>query len=167
MTDQESVLSYYQRATCSSQWLEFNRALAVELSAGLPPEEIRLLFRRIGERMAATMPVERCDTVRALREQMNQRWDAIGWGFADLHEQDDHLRITHACSPLAMAFGAESAGWACGFFEGAYQSWFAAQGIPASLRVRADTEETDAGADAVAATAAARQVVLRLGRFQP
>lgn len=155
MTDKDLFLSYYERSTCSAQWMEFNRAFAAELSAGLPPEDIRQLFRRIGERIALALPVERCDTVEQLRDGFNARWEAIDWGFALLEEQPDHLGIVHACSPLAMAFGPDTADWAAGFFEGAYQTWFAAQGTPADLRVRADV----AGADGLP------QVMLRLGRF--
>ena len=157
MTDKDTILSYYQRITCSAQWMEFNRAMAAELSAGLPPEEIRLLFRRIGERVAQALPVARCDTLDELGAGFNARWNAIDWGFATLVEVDDHLQITHACSPLAQAFGPEAPDWAGGFFEGAYQDWFAAQGTPPGLRVRAEA----AGADGPA------QVVLRLGRFAP
>ncbi len=134
--------------------MEFNRALAAELSAGLPPEEIRLLFNRIGERIAQALPVARCDTVDELNSHFNARWDSIEWGFASLHEEADHLRITHACSPLAMSFGPGAEDWVGSLFEGAYQSWFVAQGIPGGLRVRADAP-SDSGPE----------VVLRLGRF--
>lgn len=136
--------------------MEFNRALASELSAGLPPEDIRDLFRRIGERVAQALPVDRCDTVEQLHTGFNARWESIDWGFATLHEQSDHLQIIHACSPLAMAFGPESKAWATGFFEGAYQAWFVAQGTPPDLRVRADVSEPDGWP----------QVSLRLDRFQ-
>jgi hypothetical protein len=134
--------------------MEFNRALAAELSAGLPPEEIRQLFRRIGERVAAALPIARCDTVEQFRAGFNSRWASIDWGFATLQEQPDHLGIVHACSPLAMAFGPDAADWAGGFFEGAYQTWFAAQGTPAELQVRAQSS----GADDLP------QVVLHLGK---
>ncbi|MDM0013467.1 cellulose biosynthesis protein BcsD [Variovorax sp. J22P168] len=154
MTDQDNFLSYYQRSTCSAQWMEFNRALAAELSAGLPPEDVRQLFRRIGERVATALPIERCDTMEQLTAGFNIRWEAIDWGFATLQEEGDHLRIVHSCSPLAMAFGPESGDWAGGFFEGAYQAWFAAQGTPAELHVRAE------GADARGLP----QLVLRLER---
>lgn len=157
MTAKDPILDYYERATCSVQWMDFNRALAAELSAGLPSEELRLLFRRIGERIAQALPVARCDTVEELSTSFNARWSTINWGFASLHDDGDHLRITHACSPLATAFGPESQDWAPGFFEGAYQTWFSAQGIPSSLRVRAD--DMDAGG--------LPQVVLLLGRFPP
>jgi len=153
MTD-KAILSYYERSTCSVQWLEFNRALAAELSAGLPPEEIRQLFRRIGERVAVALPIERCDTVEQLRAGFNRQWKSIDWGFATLQEKSDHLGILHACSPLAMAFGPDATDWAGAFFEGAYQTWFAAQGTPAQLKVRAD----GSGAGELS------QVFLRLGR---
>jgi hypothetical protein len=156
MTDQDPILAYYERITCSAQWMEFNRAMAAELSAGLPPEEIRLLFRRIGERVAKALPVARCDTLDELRWHFNARWEAIDWGFATLVEDDEHLRITHDCSPLATAFGPQAQDWASGFFEGAYQVWFAAQGTPPGLRVRAQAQPA----------AAPSQVLLRLGRFQ-
>lgn len=157
MTDKDLILSYYERVTCSVQWMEFNRALAAELSAGLPPEELRLLFRRIGERVADALPVARCDTVDELGSAFNARWQSIDWGFATLREDGDHLRITHACSPLATSFGPEAGDWASGFFEGAYQTWFSGQGTPTALRVRAETAEAGAGLP---------QIVLRLGRFQ-
>lgn len=157
MTDKDLILSYYERVTCSVQWMEFNRALAAELSAGLPPEELRLLFRRIGGRMADALPVARCDTVDELRSAFNARWQSIDWGFATLHEDGEHLRITHACSPLAMSFGPEAGDWASGFFEGAYEAWFAAQGTPAALHVRADGADSGGGLP---------QIVLRLGRSQ-
>jgi len=157
MTDKDPILSYYQRISCSAQWMEFNRAMAAELSAGLPADEIRQLFRRIGERVAQALPVARCDTLDQLSAGFNARWAAIDWGFASLDEDADFLRITHACSPLAQSFGAEAEDWAAGFFEGAYQDWFAAQGLPPGLSVRADASAPDASA----------QLVLRLGRFQP
>ncbi|RZL86161.1 MAG: hypothetical protein EOP82_30695 [Variovorax sp.] len=157
MTDKDTFLRYYERSSCSVQWMEFNRAFAEELSAGLPPEEIRQLFYRVGERLAQAMPLVRCDTLDDLRSGFNARWDAIDWGFTTLQDDGESLQIVHACSPLAMAFGPESGEWAAGFFEGAYQAWFAAQGIPPALRVRAQ------------GTGAAElpQVHLRLGRFQP
>jgi hypothetical protein len=158
MNDPDLILDYYQRTSCSVQWMEFSRALGAELSLGLPADEIRRLFYRIGERLARAMPVERCNTLDELQNAFNARWSAIDWGFSELQETDEHLRITHACSPLAMAFGPEATEWAAGFFEGAYQDWFATQGIPTSLRVQTDAARDGAGA------APLPQVHLRLGR---
>jgi hypothetical protein len=156
MTLPLTALAYYERNACSTQWLEFNRALALELSAGLPPEENRQLFARIGERVAQQFPLARCNSVGELEAAFNARWEAIGWGFSRLEEGPETLSITHACSPLAMAFGTDAADWTLGFLEGAYQAWFQAQGSPAGLRVRAMPAPEDAP-DA--------QVHLALGKF--
>ncbi|WP_307690264.1 cellulose biosynthesis protein BcsD [Variovorax ginsengisoli] len=158
MTSTDSLLGYYERNACSPQWLEFNRGLALELSAGLPSEEIRALFKRIGSHMAQAMPLARCDSLQELQAEFNARWASIAWGFSSLREEEDFLEIIHACSPLAVAFGPASSEWISGFFEGAYQVWFAAQGIPSVLRVRAEEP---------AITSAASQIVLRLSRVHP
>ena len=146
MISDDVLLQYYERITCSPQWLEFNRALAAELGAGLPPAELRALFFRIGERVAQSMPVPRCDTLEQLQAAFNARWESIGWGFAALQDNGEHLHITHACSPLAIAFGEPSVDdWAVGFLEGAYQAWFVAQGLPSTLFVRAMPHESGTG----------------------
>ena len=157
MNCSSSALAYYERTACSAQWLAFNRALAAELGAGLPPDENRRLFARIGERVAAQFPLARCSTLAELEDAVNARWEAIGWGFGRLEEGAETLAITHDCSPLAMAFGTEAVGWTSGFLEGAYQAWFRAQGSPAGLRVHAV-----AGDDG---EPAATQVRLALGKF--
>lgn len=155
MTTNTSPFSYYERATCSVQWLDFTRALAAELSAGLPPEENRRLFFRIGERVANSLPVARCGTLTELQDAFNARWQSIAWGFVTLEEDAQQLTIVHACSPIAMAFGPDTTDWVAGFFEGAYQAWFGAQGSPAELRVRADVAPAADGLPVV---------VLKLGR---
>lgn len=150
-----SLFGYYERITCSPQWLDFNRAMAAELSAGLPPEENRRLFSRIGERVAQSLPVARCGTLDELQTAFNARWESIDWGFVTLEESAGELTIAHACSPLAMAFGPDTADWTAGFFEGAYQAWFNAQGSPSELKVRADVAPAADGLPTVA---------LKLGR---
>ena len=159
MTPPSPALAYYERTACSAQWLAFNRALSIELSAGLPPEENRRLFARIGERVARELPVARCNTLGELEEAFNARWESIGWGFGRLEEGAQALSITHDCSPLAVAFGADAAGWTSGFLEGAYQAWFQAQGSPAGLRVQAMASNQEAADTPVT------QVRLALGKF--
>jgi hypothetical protein len=146
MTD-EFTLNYYERITCSSQWRSFNRALAAELIESLPEEENRKLFARIGRRMAQDLPLARCDTLAQLQDAFNARWERIDWGFGTLGEAEDHVAIVHACSPMAMAFGSGTSGWTEGLLEGAYQTWFAAQGMPTLLGVRARSAGEEADAD--------------------
>lgn len=156
MTPTSPALAYYERTACSAQWLAFNRALAIELSAGLPSEENRRLFARIGARVAQQLPLAHCNTLAELEAAFNARWESIGWGVSRLEEGAETLSITHHCSPLAVAFGTDAAGWTSGFLEGAYQAWFHAQGSPAGLRVQAMTGEEEA---------ATTQVRLALGKF--
>jgi len=153
----ETVLQHYERRACSAQWLAFNRGMAAELSAGLPPEDLHQLFFRIGQRVADALPVATCETLDDLQSQFNARWDGIDWGFSSLREEADCVVITHACSPIAMAFGPDATGWSIGFFEGVYQSWFDAQQMPSSLRVKALGGGEPAGP----------VVELRLGRISP
>ncbi|BEP42403.1 cellulose biosynthesis protein BcsD [Variovorax sp. 375MFSha3.1] len=140
-----TFIDYYEKKSCSAQWLEFNRGMAAELSAGLPPEDLRQLFFRIGQRLAQALPIPRCRTLEELQDQFNARWDGIDWGFAVLNEEADGVAITHACSPVAAAFGPGSTDWSVGFFEGAYQTWFEAQHMPSTLRVQALQPEVQAG----------------------
>ncbi|MET3180076.1 hypothetical protein EJP69_27455 [Variovorax gossypii] len=132
-----TFIDYYDKKSCSSQWLEFNRGMAAELSAGLPPEDLRQLFCRVGQHFAQALPIPPCRTLEELQDRFNEHWDRIDWGFTVLSEESDGVAITHACSPIAMAFGPETTGWSVGFFEGVYQAWFDSQRMPASLRVQA------------------------------
>ena len=157
MDIEENVFQYYERRACSAQWLAFNRGMAAELSAGLPPEDIRQLFFRIGRRVAEALPVAPCETLADLQSQFNAHWHGIDWGFSSLREEADCVAITHACSPIAMAFGPEATGWSTGFLEGVYQAWFDAQRMPPSLRVMAFEGGAPAGP----------VVELRLGRSSP
>ncbi|WP_269759912.1 cellulose biosynthesis protein BcsD [Variovorax sp. E3] len=119
--------------------------MAAELSAGLPPEDLRQLFFRIGQRLAHAMPIPRCDTLGDLEAEFNARWDDIDWGFTSLSEDADCVFITHACSPIAVAFGPDATNWSVGFFEGIYQAWFDAQQMPSSLRVLALPPDAQGG----------------------
>lgn len=135
-----ALLSYCETAVTPA-WLNFNRALALELAAGLPEPEIAQLFLRIGQRVADAAPLPRCDDLAQLQAAFNAHWSSLGWGLALLEEQPDALRIVHACSPLAQQFGpAASPAWAAAFFEGAYGRWFQSQGLPPNLHVRAVTQ---------------------------
>ena len=155
MISTESVLEYYEKTNGAVQWTVFNQAFAAELCAGLPSEELRLLFFRIGTRVAHASPVPHCNTLKELQTAFNERLQTIGWGFSTLHEQGEHLHISHACSPLAVAFGATPGNeWTASFFEGVYQAWFDAQGVPAGLRVRAEEQ----------ASPSSSQIFLTFGR---
>ncbi|WP_225784862.1 cellulose biosynthesis protein BcsD [Xenophilus sp. Marseille-Q4582] len=135
--DLTAPLLHYSEQAATPQWLPFHRALASELSAGLPETEIRRLFRRIGQRMAEALPVARCEDTGQLQQAFNAHWAALGWGVVVLEEQSAALRIVHACSPVARQFGPDGTAWAEGLLEGVYGRWFESQGLPPTLSVRA------------------------------
>lgn len=143
--DLTAALLHYGERAALPQWQHFNQALALELAAGLPEAEIRRLFLRIGQRMADTLPVPRCDDTRQLQQAFNAHWEALGWGVAVLQEEADALRIVHACSPLARQFGPDKGDWAAALLEGVYARWFESQGLPANLSVRALPAQEDRG----------------------
>lgn len=66
MTDKDPFFSYYERSTCSVQWIAFNRAFGAELGAGLRFEDIRQLFHRIGERAAQALSIGPCEDLNGL-----------------------------------------------------------------------------------------------------
>lgn len=143
--DFSAALLRYCETAVTPAWLDFNRALALELAAGLPEPEIAQLFQRIGQRVADAAPLPRCEDLAQLQDAFNAHWSSLGWGFASLEEQPDALRIVHACSPLARQFGpAASPAWAAAFFEGVYGRWFQSQGLPPTLHVRALPAQQDA-----------------------
>ena len=66
-----TFIDYYEKKSCSAQWLEFNRGMAAELSAGLPPEDLKQLFFRIGQRLAHALPIPPCRTLGELQDGAN------------------------------------------------------------------------------------------------
>ena len=151
--DFTAPLLHYSQHAATPEWLHFHRALAAELAAGLPPAELRQLFVRIGQRVAETLPVPRCEDTLQLQKAFNDHWAALRWGVVVLEEQSAALRIVHACGPVAREFGVDGragdAGgnaWAAVFFEGVYGRWFEAQGLPANLAVRALPTQEPQGA---------------------
>ena len=124
------MLSHYTNTHPSHQWRDFLGALAAEFESELDAAQLRALMVRIGLRFAERHPLPACTTLDALSDALNARWQAIDWGFVELVEAADHLRIRHCCAPLA-AFGDGAATWAPGFLEGAYQHWLQALGAGA------------------------------------
>lgn len=133
----DRVLEYYAGASVSSQWLEFNRSFANELAQSVPEEQIQALFRRVGARMARGMNILACSTLEQLQKALNDAWVPGRWGFVALREDGDQILISHSCDPLTQSYAAQASHWVEAFFEGAYQTIFSAQGLPASLQVRA------------------------------
>lgn len=128
-------LKYLLQQQCSGQWKGYLVALAAEFSEQLSVEDLRTLGRRIGARFAATTPLPDCRTLSEFEAGANVLWRERSWGYIELKEDADGLRVIHYCSPLPIAFGNEALAWSPAFLEGVYASWFAASGAGELLKL--------------------------------
>ncbi len=130
--------SYFRNQQVSLQWLAVLRAMALELCASAQPDELRLLFSKIGERLAAELHAQFQDinTLPELEQGLNLFWSQINWGWSSFQEAGESIEITHWAAPLAEAFGADNLGWSVGLLEGFYQNMFRLLGASTAMQVR-------------------------------
>jgi hypothetical protein len=145
-------LDYLLERQVSQQWRGVLLALAEEFEAQIGHDELRQLMHRVGQRFAAANPLSDCATTAELAGELNARWNETDWGFVELTDEPEYLRIVHHCAPL-LAFGPAALAWTPAFLEGAYQGWLSELGAQ-GLRV-AQAGEFDAEAS----------VEFRLGRY--
>lgn len=131
--------SYFRSQQVSLQWLPVLRAMALELSEAARPEDLRLLFTKIGGRFALDVQEQfiHIKTLTELQENLNIFWAQINWGWANFEDTENAVNITHQAAPLAEAFGDESLGWSVGLLEGFYQNIFSVLGASSAMKVRA------------------------------
>jgi sugar phosphate isomerase/epimerase len=111
----------------SLQWRGVVGALATEFEGQLGPGELRQLMARVGARFAAAHPLRPCASTDDLAHALNALWRDMQWGYVELADERDHLRITHFGAPW-RAFGSRALAWAPAFLEGSYQTWLSGLG---------------------------------------
>ncbi|HEY1996829.1 cellulose biosynthesis protein BcsD [Paraburkholderia sp.] len=146
------ILDYLLARQISPQWRGLLTALAEEFEAQIGHGELRQLMYRIGCRYAAAHALPACASTADLAEALNAVWQQEDWGYVELSDEAQYLRIEHYCAPL-QAFGNAALSWTPAFLEGAYQSWLSALGAD-GLSV-AQASEFDATA----------KLEFRLGRY--
>ena len=121
-----NLQSYFREQQVSLQWLPILRAMALEMSANADATSLNQLFARIGARFATDAQdcFQDVQTLTQLKENLNDFWARINWGWVELTEVKGGIDITHQAAPLAEAFGDESLEWSCGLLEGFYQHVF-------------------------------------------
>lgn len=127
---------YHLRHRCSSQWRPFLAALAQELSTRIEADQARALMRRIGTSIARSAPLPALELLPDLESAMNAVWSGMDWGWVELNDTSDALRIVHHCAPIEAAFGTSSRHWSPAVLEGAYEQWLRAAGAGDRLRVQ-------------------------------
>jgi len=136
-----AIFDYLLDSQISRQWRGLLAALADEFEAQIGRNELRQLMHRVGSRFADARPLPACDSTAALADALNALWRDTDWGFVELSDERDYLRIVHFCAPLP-AFGERALAWTPAFLEGAYQQWLAALGAQ-GLAIRQASEFGD------------------------
>jgi hypothetical protein len=122
-----ATFDYLFENQMSRQWRGLLSALADEFEAQIGRAELRQLMHRVGSRFADARPLPDCGSTAELVRALNAIWRESDWGFVDMSDERDHLRIVHYCAPLP-AFGDTALAWTPAFLEGAYQQWLSALG---------------------------------------
>jgi hypothetical protein len=136
MNRPQSDHDYHLRYRCSPQWRPFLSALSQELSTRIEPDQARALMRRLGASVARQAPLPALELLPDLEDAMNAVWSGMNWGWVELSDTDDALRIMHHCAPIEAAFGPDSRHWSPAVLEGAYEQWLRAAGAGDRLRVQ-------------------------------
>jgi len=121
------ILDYLLARQISPQWRGMLAALAEEFEAQIGHVELRQLMYRVGCRFAAAHTLPPCGSTADLANALNARWQEADWGYVELSDEPEYLRIAHCCAPL-LAFGASALSWTPAFLEGVYQTWLTALG---------------------------------------
>ncbi|MDE1181076.1 cellulose biosynthesis protein BcsD [Paraburkholderia sp.] len=121
------ILDYLLERQISPQWRGMLTALAEEFETQIGHDELRQLMFRVGCRFAAAHALPPVGSTAELAAALNLCWQDAQWGFVELSDEPEYLRIAHYCAPL-HAFGASALSWTPAFLEGAYQTWLSALG---------------------------------------
>ncbi|PZR40936.1 cellulose biosynthesis protein BcsD [Paraburkholderia fungorum] len=121
------ILDYLLERQISPQWRGMLSALATEFEAQIGRDELRQLMYRVGCRFAAAHQLPACGSTAELAHALNLLWQDMDWGYVELSDEAESLRIVHYCAPL-QAFGNPALAWTPAFLEGVYQTWLSALG---------------------------------------
>ncbi|MDR5739338.1 MULTISPECIES: cellulose biosynthesis protein BcsD [unclassified Caballeronia] len=139
-------LDYLLDRQISRQWRGLLSALADEFETQIGGAELRQLMHRVGSRFADASPLPPCASTAELADALNAVWREADWGFVELSDARDHLRLVHYCAPL-RAFGDSALAWTPAYLEGAYQHWLSTMGADGlALRQHGDIGQTGDGA---------------------
>ena len=101
------ILDYLLERQISPQWRGMLSALASEFETQIGRDELRQLMHRVGSRFAAAHPLPACASTGELAQTLNLYWREMDWGYVELSDEPESLRIVHYCAPL-HAFGVQA-----------------------------------------------------------
>jgi len=131
MTIKEYV-AYQQR---SRKWETCLYSIARELESLLEQEQLIVLMRGAGERMAQGFPDLQLETLDDVEAVINDVWKESDWGWVKFSEERDVVKIEHYFSPLKAALGESAEAWSLALLEGFYSRVFLQLGAAPELSV--------------------------------
>ncbi len=140
-------IDYKVKRQTSRHWRNLLSATASEISSRESKEELRSMMVRIGFRFASQTRMPEGETLDDYEKFMCMVWADMDWGWVELKDSGDTLRITHHCSTNGRltdgAFSDASEAWVSSFLEGVYQQWMSRMGAGEKLHVKqaSDTDE--------------------------
>lgn len=133
---EKGSLEYYAARAIDPQWRDFLAALAGELGAQMPAEEIRAFMHLIGRRIAEQNPLPPSESIAQLEQHVNAYLFRAGWGWMRIRDLQSSLELLHSCAPLRMAFGEAGMAWGGAILEGLYSSWMRQLGAGEDLQLQ-------------------------------
>ena len=137
MNDVQASLNYYAQRNCAMQWRVFLSELVSEFYDQVDGDVAESFLQRVGGRMAQALPLPPCNSLEEAAAALNRILDDIDWGWADIEEVGNHIRIVHGAYPVVPMYQNAPEAWVIPVLEGAYTSWFRSLGGPGELRARA------------------------------
>lgn len=133
---EQGSLDYLAGRSCEPQWKDFLNALAAELNAQMPADELRAFFYVIGERIGNAQQVPVSDSLEQLQQALNNHFKSLGWGWMQIRDLHNSLEFVHSCAPLRAAFGDDAMEWCSALLEGMYGVWMRQLGAGQDLQLR-------------------------------
>ena len=127
-TDDDRVsLRYYAARHCSRQWVHFLAAMVAEFEERVEAAEANQFLSAIGFKMALLLPLQRCESLDDLENDINNVLEGIDWGWVRLREDGNFIEITHGAYPAIPQDDSRSS-WLAPILEGLYAGWLGQQG---------------------------------------
>lgn len=120
---EQGSLEYFLARPIDPRWSGFLRVLAEELSAQMPPAEIKAFFAVLGRRWAQKNPLPQGGDLKTFEREANVVFARQDWGWMRTRDLGNCIEFQHSCAPLRAAFGADAMGWSSGLIEGVYAEW--------------------------------------------
>lgn len=118
-------LESHTAASCALQWRDLLAILGEELGQMLDPSTMVHLLNTVGRQFADAMPLPACVSLADLQKAVNATWARLDWGWAQLSDEGNALRISHGAYPVPVRAGTApvTPAWIALILEGTYSRW--------------------------------------------